>query len=65
MGPKKVRIDKEACIACGLCNTMVPTVFDWDDDGKMKAIVVDVAPQEESVVEEAKISCPTAAIIVE
>jgi ferredoxin len=44
---------------------MIPTVFDWDDDGKMKAIVEDVAPQDESVVEEAKISCPTAAIIVE
>ena len=65
MGPKKVRIDKEACIACGLCNSMIPTVFDSDDDGKMKAIVEDVAPQDEAIVEDAKTSCPTAAIIVE
>jgi ferredoxin len=44
---------------------MIPTVFDWDDDGKMKAIVENVAPQDEAIVEDAKTSCPTAAIIVE
>jgi ferredoxin len=43
---------------------MVPSVFDWDDDGKMKAIVPLVPTGKESEVEEAKNSCPTAAIEV-
>ena len=61
---KKVRIDKEACIACGLCNSISPATFDWDDDGKMIAIVPEIPEGEEEAVEEAVTSCPTAAIIV-
>jgi ferredoxin len=64
MDPKKPLIIKDLCIACGLCNAMVPSVFDWDDDGKMKAIVKLVPSGKEAEVEEAKISCPTAAIEV-
>jgi ferredoxin len=63
--PKKPRIDKEKCIACGLCNAMVPNVFDWDDDGKMKAIVSAVPLGQEADVEDARINCPTEAILVE
>ncbi len=63
--PKKVRIDKDLCIACGLCNSIIPTVFDWDDDGKMKAIVATVPANSKTEVEEAVTSCPTSAIIVE
>jgi ferredoxin len=64
MDPKKPTIIKDLCIACGLCNAMVPSVFDWDDDGKMKAIVALVPDGKEADVEEAKMSCPTAAIEV-
>jgi ferredoxin len=64
MDAKKPIIIKDLCIACGLCNAMVPSVFDWDDDGKMKAIVPVVPTGKESEVEEAKNSCPTAAIEV-
>jgi ferredoxin len=65
MEPKKPKVIKDLCIACGLCNAMVPNVFDWDDDGKMKAIVSAVPIGQEDEVEEAKISCPTAAITVD
>jgi ferredoxin len=64
MDPKKPLIIKDLCIACGLCNAMVPSVFDWDDDGKMKAIVTVVPSDKEADVEDAKNSCPTAAIEV-
>jgi ferredoxin len=65
MEPKKPKVIKDLCIACGLCNAMVPNVFDWDDDGKMKAIVSTVPAGQEEDVEDAKISCPTAAITVD
>jgi ferredoxin len=64
MEPKKPKIIKDLCIACGLCNAMVPSVFDWDDDGKMKAIVALVPQGKEVDVDDAKNSCPTAAIEV-
>ena len=64
MDPKKPLIIKDLCIACGLCNAMVPSVFDWDDDGKMKAIVSVVPTGKEEEVDEAKNSCPTSAIEV-
>lgn len=62
---KRVRIDKDACIGCGLCNSICPEVFDWDDDGKMKTIVDEIPAGLEELVEESVVSCPTAAIIVE
>lgn len=65
MEKKKPCVVKDLCIACGLCNAMVPSVFDWDDDGKMKAIVDEVPEGLEIDVDDAKISCPTEAIIVE
>ena len=64
MDPKKPIVIKDLCIACGLCNAIVPSVFDWDDDGKMKAIVSAVPKGQEADVEEAKVNCPTAAIEV-
>lgn len=64
MTSKKPLVIKDLCIACGLCNAMVPSVFDWDDDGKMKAIVPVVPKDKEQEVQEAKENCPTAAIEV-
>jgi ferredoxin len=65
MEKKKPCVVKDLCIACGLCNAMVPQVFDWDDDGKMKAIVDHVPEGLEADVDDAKISCPTEAILVD
>ncbi len=62
---KKVRINKDNCIGCGLCNATVPSVFEWDDDGKMKAVVSVVPAGEEDAVDGAAADCPTAAIEVE
>ena len=59
---KKVSIIKDSCIGCGLCNATVPSIFDWDDDGKMKAVVEDVPADEEDAVEGAAADCPTASI---
>lgn len=29
----KVKVDKDLCIGCGLCVSICPDVFDFDDDG--------------------------------
>ncbi len=64
MDAKKPIVIKDLCIACGLCNALVPSVFDWDDDGKMKTIVATVPTGKEAEVEDAKVNCPTSAIEV-
>lgn len=61
----KVYIIKDSCIGCGLCNATVPEVFDWDDDGKMVAVVDEVPAGQEAAVDGAVADCPTQAIVVE
>ncbi len=57
----KVRVNKDLCIGCGLCTSIAPTVFEFDDDGKAKVVAADVPAE----AEEAAASCPVQAIEVE
>lgn len=58
----KVKVDPDLCIACGSCISLAPEIYDWDDDGKAKAIV-DVVPEDkEDDAKEGLESCPTEAI---
>ena len=59
---KKVTLDKDLCISCGVCNAICPEVFDWDDDGKMKTLVDEVPEHLEDSAQEAADACPTNAI---
>ncbi len=73
----RVVVDKEACIACGVCYSVCPEVFEGDETGKstLKSDyrVYDDAHKSEGLVgeelrgcvEEAKNSCPVEAISLE
>ena len=41
----KVKVEQEKCIGCGACPSLVPEVFDFNDDGLAHAIV-DIVPKE-------------------
>jgi ferredoxin len=60
----KVRINKEDCIACGVCADIAPEVFTMGDDAA-EVVNEDVPPEHEEAVREAAESCPTEAIVVE
>jgi len=60
---KKVTVNNDACISCGMCVGSVPSVFTFADDGKAVAGVV--AAEDEAAVEEAIESCPVQAIVTE
>lgn len=63
----KAVVDKETCIACGLCPTICPDVFEMQDDGKAGTISHDdsnVPEEEENAAKEAEESCPVNAIEV-
>lgn len=55
------KVDKSACISCGLCVEIQPDVFRMDDDGLAEAYQPATEPNRDSV-QEAIDSCPTSAI---
>ena len=58
----KVKVNQEKCIGCGACPSLVPEVFDFNDNGLAHAIV-DVVPNElEEQAKEAIVNCPVEAI---
>lgn len=57
---KKLKIDKEKCIGCGLCASIAEKSFRLSDDGK--AQVIEPVGDEETKIQEAIDSCPVQAI---
>ena len=61
----KATVDKDTCIACGLCPSICPECFEIEDDGKA-GFIVDLAPcGSEDEFKEAAESCPVSAISVD
>jgi ferredoxin len=58
----KVYVDPDLCIACGACISLSPEVYDWDEEGKAKAIAEEVPEDKQSEAQEGLESCPTEAI---
>lgn len=63
----KAYVDKDTCVGCGLCPSICSEVFEMQDDGKAHVIVENenVPKEVEHSAEEARDSCPVAAIEVE
>lgn len=61
----KVQVNKDECVACGLCPSICSECFEIEDDGKAGCKLDDVPSEYEDQVKEAKESCPVAAISVE
>jgi len=57
----KANVNKEACIGCGLCETLCPAVFAIKES--VAEVIADpVPPQSESACREAVENCPVVAI---
>lgn len=77
MAKYKVAVNKETCIACGVCYSLCPQVFEAGEGGKSVIVAQyrtsDDPSKSEGVIEEdlydcvetARTSCPTASITVE
>jgi ferredoxin len=61
----KATLDREGCIACGLCPTICPEVFRMADDGYAEVYNQDVPSEVEEEAIEAQESCPVSVIKVE
>lgn len=61
----RAEVDRDACISCGLCESVCPDVFELDDES-ISTVKVDPIPSEfEDCAKEAEEGCPTDAIHVE
>ena len=61
----KASVDQDTCISCGVCVSMCPDVFQFNDDDKSEAIVDEVPEslQEDAVA--ARDACPVSAIDID
>ena len=60
----KAMLEKEGCIACGLCITICPEVFQMEDDGKAGVIQEEVPDDVIGAAKEAEESCPVSVIAI-
>ncbi len=58
----KVIVNKDLCIGCGMCVSIAPSCFAFDDDGKAIAVCEGEVPAE---AEDAAANCPAQAIVIE
>lgn len=64
-------VDKETCIACGLCGSIAPDIYDYDDEGLAYSPldgnkgVAKIPEQLFEDLEEAHDSCPTGSIKIQ
>lgn len=61
----RVRVNKDLCTACGVCEGLVPEVFSLEN-GPVAEVLLDPVPEElEDLVREAAENCPDGAIEIE
>ena len=60
-----IAVDRDKCIASGACAFAAPTIFDQDDDGIVRTIVADPAPEQQADAAAGIRACPAAAIWAE
>ena len=58
----KFKVNKDACIGCGVCTCICDAVFAFGEDGKAEAIIDEVPADLEDSCKEALNSCPAQAI---
>lgn len=59
------KVDKDACIGCGLCAAICEEIFIMDDDGKAVAKDIDIDPNNIPGAKDAEAQCPVSAIVIE
>ena len=61
----KVKINRDTCIGCGVCETLCPEMFEMDDENIAVAKREDVPADFELDVQSAADSCPVNAIEID
>ena len=57
-----LRIDNDRCLRCGMCTSIEPEVFEFDDAGDIKINEENIVEGNVELVEQAIDTCPVKAI---
>lgn len=60
----RASVNKNACIGCGLCTEICPSVFSMNQQGLAEATTSTIDPSMGQAVRDAANACPTNAITV-
>ncbi len=60
----KIEVNQDMCIGCGLCTNIAQNLFSMNDEGKAKAIDIEITDKDQLLAEESVNSCPVSAIIL-
>ena len=60
----KAVIDRDGCIACGVCPDTCPEVFRMAEDGLAEVYVDEIPKEAEDSANEAEDSCPVSVITI-
>jgi len=58
----RIDVDRNRCEGHGMCEVVAPEFFSLDDDGSLTVHSDGVAPTDESLVQDAVLACPVAAL---
>jgi ferredoxin len=58
----RVQVDRERCVASGVCESLAPDVFEIDDDGVLPVHLEEPADDELDDVRDAVQQCPARAL---
>lgn len=58
----KAVVDQDTCISCGLCVSICPEVFSFNEDEKSVAINGDIPEENQDAAKESRDACPVDAI---
>lgn len=61
----RVKVNKEKCLICGMCASMLPEVFNFNDEGFVEANNDNINDENEEEVKDTKNNCPVGAIEIE
>jgi ferredoxin len=59
-----VEVDRDKCVANAVCMSVLPEVFDVDDQGQLRIIESPINPSRRQALLDAVASCPTAALSI-
>ena len=58
----KINIDQDKCLRCGMCTGIATDIFEFDDDGNIKANESNINADNKDSIKDAINSCPVGAI---
>ncbi|WP_167958878.1 ferredoxin [Anaerosporobacter faecicola] len=61
----KATVDQDGCISCGVCVSVCPEVFSFNDNDVSQAIPDDIPEECIEAAQEARDSCPVSVISIE